>query len=470
MWLGKSGLKAICQKLGLAEGVDVEFHNAKLLMTFSNGSTIQLAGASTVDEIEKFRGSEYDEVWIDEAKSYSPKLFAELVDQALEPALITRDGVLGMIGTPGNILDGRFFEVTKPGSAESVLFDTPEAARERERKHKALWASAAAREAMSPEEEIPDLWSFHCWTMRDNTAEPEQWARALRMKARAGYSDRNPIWRREYLGEWAADDTDSVYKFRRYTEDGEPWNIWFPADPTPANPFGLPARNRPWQYVYGMDLGAADPFALVILAYTDEGPELFQIYEYTAPKKSYFTSSQIGELLGGLIQKTGHPNAIVSDHSHLGASILQEIADRFGIVIEGAARGANEKLDAIELTNGDLIDGRLKLFEREGVKNHLAEEFLNLQWDETGVKENKKYPNHLADACIYARTKCQHHLAPEPEPEPVPVGSPEFWAAKARDEEERAAEPEPDAGVGLHGRSLANFMRGGRWNRRWTRD
>jgi hypothetical protein len=430
MWLGKSGLKAICKALDLVEGVDVEFHNAKLLMTFSNGSSIKLAGASTTDEIDKFRGDEYDEVWIDEAKSYPAKLFAELLDEALTPALMTRLGVLGMIGTPGNILDGKFYSVTRPGSEESKGYE---------------------------DEEVDGLWSFHEWTLEDNTAQPHQWREALRAKAANGWTDRNPIWKREYLGQWAADDTDSVYKFRKHLDDGTPWNIWTPGPASKANPFGLPG-SKSWNYVYGMDLGAADPFALVILAYSDDSTDLFQVYEYTVPKRQNFTSTQIGELLNSLIAMTGYPLAMISDHSHLGASILAEIQSRFGLYIEGAARGHSEKTDAIELTNGDLVDGRLKLFDKPGVNNQTMGQMVTLQLDESGVREIKSQANHLTDALIYARTKCLHYHAQPAATPPPPRGSPEARQARLdRDEEEAALLPEDE------GSDLAGFTAGEDW-------
>ena len=38
-------------------------------------------------------------------------------------------------------------------------------------------------------------------------------------KANEGWSDSSPRWRREYLGEWAADDTSNVYAFRPFLDD-----------------------------------------------------------------------------------------------------------------------------------------------------------------------------------------------------------------------------------------------------------
>ena len=46
------------------------------------------------------------------------------------------------------------------------------------------------------------------WNIRDNEAKPAQWANALATKRRRGWSDDHPTWRREYLGEWVADNSE----------------------------------------------------------------------------------------------------------------------------------------------------------------------------------------------------------------------------------------------------------------------
>lgn len=410
MWGGKTGLKRFVHELGLEH--DVEFNNSKLQMVIrSTGSVLTLTGADNRADIDKHRGGEFDEAWIDEAKSFPERLLKELIAEVIEPALLTRDGALGMIGTPGNLLSGPFYDVTRTGSEIARPYGTP------------LTDDSDKR-----------VWSFHTWTMADNTAAPEQWARALKVKADNGYSDTNPIWLREFLGQWAANDTDHVYRFRAHDGNGKPWNIWTPGPKTKQNPFGLPLEHQ-WQFVYGLDMGHGDPFAFEVWAFSETSRDILQCWEFTRTKMSV---TEVGQLLEQMTAKTGYPMGIVSDTAGLGGMVLQEIAERFGIKVEAAEK--KNKVDAIELTNADLIDGHMKLLDEPGIVNTLRQQMLELQWDETGLKENKAQRNDCCDATIYARRKALHHYGREPlAPDPKP-GTPEAIGRMASEEERRAAE------------------------------
>jgi hypothetical protein len=379
-------LKELNDELALG----ARFNNSALRMVIpSLGSEITLNGADNQADIDKYRGQKFDEVWIDESKSFKPKLLDELLKQVIGPALMDRRGTLGMIGTPGHILSGPFYEATRSGSAISKPWNE-----------------------IGPADR--NFWSLHSWTLRDNTALPHLWDEALGIKEREGWTDENPIWRREYLGQWVADDADRVYKFREYTDDGLPWNVWEP-EATDANPFGLPGDHW-WRFVYGVDLGSKDPFALQVLAYSDTCPTLYHVYEYS---QKGLTVTQVGELLTDLISKTGYPEAIVADLAGNGGMIIAELNERFGLSVEAAEK--KNKPDSIELTNSDLIDGRLKLLKG----SLITQQMMDLQWDETGMKENKAQRNDCCDAFIYARRRALHHFyqadAPAKKPQAAQV-------------------------------------------------
>jgi hypothetical protein len=384
-------LKELNDQLGLG----AKFNNSSLHMILpSNGSEIRINGADNASDIDKFRGHKFDEVWIDESKSFKPKLLDELLRQVLEPALMDNNGTLGMIGTPGNILSGMFYEVTRNGSQAS-------------KPHSEMTKADVAEDK---------LWSLHRWKLQDNTAKPDLWPKALANKAREGWTDENPIWRREYLGQWVADDADRVYKFKEYTEDGRPWNVWEPEPATEANPFGLPEHGKHyWRFVYGIDLGARDPFALQVLAYADSYPDLLQVYEFS----ERLELTQMGELLAGMVAKTGHPDGMVCDPAGLGGLAIDFLNQHYGLSIVMADK--KNKPDSIEMTNSDFIDGRLKLL--KGSKT--GAQALDLQWDDTGLKENKAQRNDLLDALIYGRRSAQHRfvdltaLGATSRPEPV---------------------------------------------------
>jgi phage terminase large subunit-like protein len=78
-----------------------------------------MGGAETKEKMERLRGWEMDLVVIDEAKSFSPDNIEYLIHDILKPALMSRNGQLWAIGTPGSILDGPFFWATQPDVADS---------------------------------------------------------------------------------------------------------------------------------------------------------------------------------------------------------------------------------------------------------------------------------------------------------------------------------------------------------------
>jgi hypothetical protein len=84
-------------QLGLA--FNTTFHT----WTHPNGSRGMLAGAETKADIERLRGAaaEADLVIIDECKSMAPSHLDDLIENVVEPGLMTRDGQLVMGGTPG---------------------------------------------------------------------------------------------------------------------------------------------------------------------------------------------------------------------------------------------------------------------------------------------------------------------------------------------------------------------------------
>src|SRR5690606_25129001 len=159
------------------------------------------------------------------------------------------NGTLWLIGTPGHTLRGPFYEVTRPGSDASRPW------LERDREEFEGWTS----------------WSFHSWTLSDAAAAGVRaaknlWAAALQNKANKGWGDEHPVWRREYLGQWAADDTERIYRYRPHDDEGNEWNRWDP-ERTPGGLAKLPGSLSDWCFVYGMDFGSKDPFSLEVFAY-----------------------------------------------------------------------------------------------------------------------------------------------------------------------------------------------------------
>lgn len=403
MW---SPLKDLAEKLEL----DAHFNETKLKMTLKkNGSYLQLCGADDKKEIEKLRGRPFHEVGIDEGASHKRELLEHLMFRIVGPRMGDYRGTLWVTGTPGHILSGPFYDITRNGSTISRPYAD---------RHK-------------PEYQNWIKWSLHQWSLQENTAMPHLWEEALIQKAANEWGEDNPIWRREYLGLWAADDTGYIYRYRKHTDDGLEWNIWVPGKKSKINPFGLPEGHE-WFYIFGMDMGWQDPFALVVLAYSPTCKILYHVYEYSQRK---MLVHQIAKLLNDLFATIGsYPAGMVADTTKMGGQILAELAEVHGIHVEAAEQ--KNKNDAIELLNSDMVDGKFKTWEG----SNLEEEMLTLQWDETGLKENKAQNNHHCDATIYARRKALHQFSDDAPVKPkASEGSAEWYLEKEQEAEDRAA-------------------------------
>jgi hypothetical protein len=402
-------------------GLEAHFNETSLKMTLKrNGSYLQLAGADDKREIEKYRGRPFHEVGCDEAASWSPLLLDHFINRIVGPRLGDYRGTIWLIGTPGHSLIGPFWQYTRPASPLSRLYE------DRDEPHYLNW----------------DRWSKHAWHLIHNTKgghlkdcprgceHPHLWDEALLTKLSNGWDDYNPIWRREYCGEWALDDTGYVYKFREYGEDGEDWNAWDPGPRSGGNPFGLPTGHE-WQYVYGVDMGFKDPFALNIWAYA---PTTHYAYHAWGVSRRGLVSDQIAELLQQAIKVTGYPEAIVADTAGLGDWIVAEMSRVHGLPITPAKK--KNKPDAIELFNSQLLSGRVKVIRG----SELQQELQTLQWDpDKPMMEHKGMANHNADSSIYVQEYMFNKFSAAPGAPPPPSNSMEALEIWEQEEEDKAS-------------------------------
>lgn len=358
---------------------------SKKLIRLPHGSILRLRGCETRRDVDRMRGDPYDLVVIDEPASIRPALLELAIEDVINPALHDRRGRLLLIGTPGEALAGLFYEVTGPRSSE-VRLDEDGVRRCRARPYRRREAAEFVGVAAA--------WSLHSWTKAENTAAPHIWTEALADKERFGWSDLNPTWRREYLGEWATDETRRVFRYDAARDD------WTPTRPaqmvTPADRFGLPPG--PWEYVIGVDLGTRDPFALEIVA---SSPTSREIYVVADEAEAGLTWQQWAERILEAVERCGglkNVAAIVGDFDALGDALREQLVRDYGLPVQKARK--RDKLDHVEIANGLLVDGRLKIPRGSGLSRELAE----LAYDETGLKTPSHQPNHRTDALVYVVT------------------------------------------------------------------
>lgn len=325
---------------------------SELTLTLPNRSTIYLAGAHDQAEIEKFRGMAFKLVYIDEAQSFKSYL-ENLVNDVLSASLYDYNGTLNMIGTPGAVCAGAFFDACHNKGAmrgfkpfQWTIFDNPHIEKKSGKKVKDLI-----------EEEL----------------------------SRKGLTEDDPSVARETFGKWVEDQNALVYKF------SEAKNLY---EELPAVQFN---------YAIGIDLGWDDADAIVVWAYSRDLPYVYLVEEW---KKSKQTVSDLAETVKAFQVK--YPQAkMVIDTGGLGKKITEELVRRHGLAIEAADKA--RKLEFIELMNDDFRTGKIKVPTRQ---MEIKEEWRILQWDREKERpvEDERFDNHLADAALYSWRSCFHFI------------------------------------------------------------
>jgi hypothetical protein len=122
-------------------------------------------GADQANWKERLRGVKLSRAVIDEAGAFRSDL-KSLIDDVLTPTLMDLNGDLMMVGTPGPITNGYFYDVTEKG----------------------LYG-----------------YSTHRWSVLDNPHLPNARQFIEEIKERNGWSDTNPTYLREWCGQWVQD-------------------------------------------------------------------------------------------------------------------------------------------------------------------------------------------------------------------------------------------------------------------------
>lgn len=342
-------LKAMTRQFG----IDCTFNESELTVTLANGSQILLYGADQENLVERLRGDAYCIVVIDEAASFGEGL-QYTIEEVLEPALMDYQGQMCLIGTPGPLLLGPFYDAsTKPNLG----------------------------------------WEVHKWSVLDNVHLPHAKKWIADLKKRRGWSDNHPTYLREYCNVWTEDPDSLIYKYNPLVND---FSI-------------LPQIRTEWQYALGIDLGFDDPATWVIVAFADDCPNAYIVH---AERHSGWIPAQWAELTIEL-QAKYKPIITVADAGALGKAIVTEMQTRYGIPVEFADK--NEKMAHIELMNGDFTAERL--FVHESLVE-LKTQYRTLCKDKTGKKEDPTLPNDLADSGLYSWRHCRNYWYKEAPEEP----------------------------------------------------
>lgn len=422
---GPSGIFTIARKYGL----NLEFHNTFLRWEHENGSIGYLLGADDDEQLEVIRGLEADLYIIDECKSFQPIVLDKLIEDIIDPQRASRKGRVIMIGTPGFIFQGPFWQATCPDATYELELDNGT-------KVRAKWhVDYGTTDPWGRTTEGDLLWSRHHWTLQDNSAMPHQWVEALKKKKQKQWADTDPTWQREYLGMWTSSSEGLVFRYHQEKATGRV--TWVP-QPTPTNPAGLPEEGKPWRLIAGLDIGYEAPTAFVIAAYSSRMRQLRVIADYSG---THMLVPDIADMIHAAQAKYGPIERIYADVGNLGKMVVQTLINEHGFPIERADK--REKYDHIELLNAAFARGEVLIIEGTVLENQLLTNCWDLRDESKGTKdylarrgklrEDDSVPNDSTDALLYLFRGSLHHFrwaSATAEPEP---GTPEWrkqWERK----------------------------------------
>lgn len=339
------------EQLNIRHGLGWEMHENLGTIKTPTGAQFRLLGVDKRKEVQKIRGYKLRLIILDEASTYQEHL-EELIRDCAEPALTDLRGRLVLSGTPGVVCEGYWFE---------------------------------ASTGLKPK------FSVHAWTVRENPLFPRDVEEMLReVREENGWSEDDPTYRREYLGEWVEDTSALVYKFVRARNTCDE----LPEEFDPST----------WLCTLGIDFGMTDECAWVVLGTPKHSKQVFVLH---AEKESELLPDEAAAKTAALVKRF-KPVRLVGDGGGIGKPYVAEFNRRWahdaGISVSLAEK--IDKVGAISLLNGDLRagearDARIKLL--LPAAEELAREIQHLPWlDAAHTKENPSFPNHCADAFLYA--------------------------------------------------------------------
>lgn len=331
-----------------------------------NEPVIYLGGAKDKEEIEKLRGYEggIKRAIIDETQSIRPSIMETLIDDILEPALMDYDGELDVVGTPGPVCAGYFYDIDVG--------------------------------------EKRDAWEHFFWDIGSNTFLQQKSGKSAAellaaVRLRHKWDELNPRYQREYLGQWVTDSDALALHYDR-ARNACAWQ----SEPLPG-----------WTYILVFDIGFEDADAIAVLGYAP-GERVLRLVREVITRKQGIT--ELGNQLKTL-HGIFHPQRVIGDLGALGKKIGAELEQRWNLPVEAADK--TRKAEHVELLDDGLRTGAF-LAPPDSV---FAEDCAIVQWDATARAKgllvfDSAYHSDILDAVLYGYRAGYHWAEPDPPPPP----------------------------------------------------
>jgi hypothetical protein len=347
-----------------------------LTLELPNGATIWVGGAKDESQLDAYRGTAkgYSVVVIDEAQAF-PEYLEQLIDEVLEPAIIETKGSIILIGTPGRVRAGYFYDILRTGAAELLG---------------PMNVQPANDNAGSDEDgaKAANAWSVHHWTIYDNPHIADVPDELARIRKRRRWSESHPTYQREYLGRWVAEHDALVYKYDPERNGYDPASL-------PADHFDGPE----WRFVHFADVGTVDADAVGTLAWRPDQPWVWLLPDEVIVRETG-SIQLVTEMRRRWEQYKGRTVGFVYDPGGGGSKSAIDAQDA-GVPCEAADK--REKVAGIDDINDDLLSGALRI----PLNSQAAADASKVTWDPKarGVKIAGKYHTDIWDGLVYGRRR-----------------------------------------------------------------
>jgi len=353
-----------------------------------NGAEIRLRGADDIRELEKYRGDKLAFAVIDEAQSFAEAILRKLIEDVLWPALLDVSGRLLLLGTPGYICQGLWYEITRNEDAKSR-------AERAQGWHVVEWSGLDNPSLNHKGQRLSDLFREELEALERDPAK----------------GPRHPSVIREYRGRWCQDLKGLYYAFdpERNLYDGT-----------------LPDGHH-WSYVMGVDIGKA--YARVTWAFSETHPVMYEVDGL----KAHDTNANRWREHTRDGQRRFPVEATPVDYGGLGVGII-EAWQEDGLPVEPAEKQNKDAF--VMLINAELEAGRIKALKGGA----LAGEWATLPRDPDSPPGKPPQPkpgfdDHSSDAALYGARRALQRRGQEDKPAPRP-GSAEAKRAAVLQEQE----------------------------------
>ena len=178
----------------------------------------------------------------------------------------------------------------------------------------------------------------------------------------------------------------------------------------------------------GVDTGWEDDNAFVLGGYHENDPHLYIMSAYA---QKHMTFDMVVQKINQyMAHPTQAPCKVIIDGANKQG--VESMRIRSQIPFEYADK--QDKVSFIEMMNGDLVQGKIKIHRTEA--RSLIDEMMSLVWKTDGdvitlpKKEHPALPNHKNDAALYLWRNGYHFHATKPEIK-HPIGSRQWYEAQA---------------------------------------